>query len=109
MATHMLNITFDFDDDKAKQIADQALENELQSIIKEIILDKIAPMGTGWYGKNIRDWDNFNANLDCHIESFLEEHKEDILDRAAQRLVEYARRTKAWKETVGKVIEETAQ
>ena len=96
---HIVNVAFDFDDEKVKQSVEKTVENEMDKIIKEIILDKIAPMEYAYYlRRNERNWENFRNNLNNHIKEFLEEHKEEILDHAADKLVESLKRTKAWKE-----------
>ena len=105
---HILEIAFDFDDDKVKTLAEKAVENDLDKIITDIVTDKIAPMERQrWSDRQERNWNNFNHRLDTAIAKMLDEHKEEILDRASEKLKESLRRTKAWKERYAKVMDDT--
>ena len=96
---HIVNIAFDFDDEKVKSIAEDAVSNELDSIIRKIVLDHIAPMAISVYGDvKRRNWDAFDSKTREIIEEFLETNKDEILDRAATKLSESYKRTKAWRE-----------
>lgn len=96
---HIVNIAFDFDDEKVKSIAEDAVSNELDSIIRKIVLDHIAPISISVYGDvKRRNWDTFDSKTREIIEEFLEANKDEILDRAATKLSESYKRTKAWRE-----------
>lgn len=96
---HVLNIAFDFDDERVKTIAENAIQNDIDEIITNIVLDQFAPMEQNYYNrKKERNFRWLNAKLDDQIAKFLNEHKEEIIDLAAKQLNESLRRTKAWKE-----------
>ena len=105
---HIVNIAFDFDDQKAKAAAEKAVEGELDKIIKDIILDKIAPYKTKYYTINRatseRDWSGFREKIDQAVDGFLNENKGLIIDEAANKLVERLSRSKAWKEKTMEVL-----
>ena len=101
---HIVNIAFDFDDDKVKAIAEKAVENEMDSIIKNIVLDKIAPQETYLFGKKGRDWDTFDNIIYNRIDCILGEHKDKIIELASTKLVESVKRTKVWKEKYKDII-----
>ena len=102
---HIVEIAFDFDDEKAKKAADTAIENELVQIIKGIITDKLAPMGSGWYSGRIeRDWNPFYSRFDEIAREMIDEHKEEIINNASSLLVDSLKRTKAWKEKYGEIL-----
>lgn len=103
---HILNIAFDFDDEIVRNRAKTAVENEMQTIIKDIVTDKIAPMSSGWYGRQERDWRNLWDKVDSAINEMLVEHREEIIEKAADKLVKSAKSTKAWKEKFAEVMEE---
>lgn len=107
---HIVNIAFDFDDERIKKSVENRIENELNSIVKKIVVDHIAPVkntaGGMWSGKQVNDWSYFNARLDKFAEGFLYEHKEEVIDLAAKMLVDSYKRTKAWKEKVADVLKE---
>ena len=103
---HIVEISFDFDDEKVKDTAERAVENEMEKIVKDIVLDRIAPMSSGWYGKPARDWSILNQKVENTIQEFLEEHREDIIETAAKKLVQSVRATKVWKEKYKEIIDE---
>ena len=96
---HIINIAFDFDDEKVKAIAENTVAKELDSIIKGIVLDHIAPVKRiSWGNGKAYDWGAFDRRTSEIIEKFLADNKDEILDRAATKLSESYKRTKAWKE-----------
>lgn len=103
---HILNIAFDFDDEKVKQKAETAVENEMQTIIKDIVTDEIAPMSSGWYGKQQRDWSHMWHDVERAIDKIIADNREEIIEKAADKLVKSAKSTKAWKEKFAEVMSE---
>lgn len=96
---HIINIAFDFDDDKIRSIAEGKCKTAMDEIIKEIVLDRMAPNEYNFYSrKNERNWEHLYSMVHSHIDSFIEEHKEEILERAAGKIADSLKRTKAWKE-----------
>ena len=96
---HIVNIAFDFDDEKVKSIAENTVAKELDSIIKGIVVERIAPTKRNiWGNGKTHDWEEFDRRTREIIEEFLEANKDEILDRAATKLSESYKRTKAWKE-----------
>lgn len=103
---HILNIAFNFDDEKVKKTAETAVENEMQTIIKDIVTDHIAPMSSGWYGKQERDWSHMWNVVERVIEKIIADNREEIIEKASDKLVKSARSTKAWKEKFTEVMNE---
>lgn len=103
---HILNIAFDFDDDRVKKTAEDAVNNEMTKIVKDIVTDKVAPMSSGWYGRPERDWKNLWDKVDSAINEMLAEHREEIIEKAANKLVKSAKSTKAWKEKFAEIMDE---
>lgn len=102
---HVLNIAFDFDDDKVRKIAEHKVENEMENIIRSIVTDQIAPGKYDYYTRRTEpNWDRFNGKVDNAVTEFLKENKEMILERAAYKIAESLKRTKAWKEKVGELM-----
>lgn len=98
---HIVNIAFDFDDEKVKKVAENKVENEMSSIIKQIVTEQIAPLERqfGMYREGpVHNWNKFDRRVDGIIREFMETNKEEIMDRAATKLAESYKRTKAWKE-----------
>lgn len=103
---HILNIAFDFDDDKVRNTAEHAVENEMRDIINEIVLDKIAPMSSDWYGKKERDWKRLWHHIDDSIDKILADNRDEIIEKAADKLVKSVRNSKAWKTKFADITKE---
>lgn len=102
---HIINIAFDFDDEKVKAIAENTVAKELDSIIKEIVVERIAPKERNVWGNGMgHDLAAFDKRTREIIEKFLADNKDEILDRAATKLSESFKRTKAWKEKAEGVL-----
>ena len=103
---HILNIAFDFDDDRVRTIAEKKIEQDMDSIIKEIILDHIAPESHSFYSDRTgRNWEVFNRKVNDRIDAILEEHKQEIIELAAVKLADSFKRTKVWKEKASESLE----
>lgn len=103
---HILNIAFDFDDDRVRTIAEKRIEQDMDSIIKEIILDHIAPESYNNYrGQTDRNWEVFNRKVNDRIDAILDEHKQEVIELAATKLADSFKRTKVWKEKASEALE----
>lgn len=114
MNTHIINFAVGFDDEP---IIKAVCKNAEQQIIKELKRDVINALFTHskYYYKEVTFTDNGDVKnateLDLtpvaeeFLKNIIEEHKELIFDKAAQYLAESFKRTKAWKEKAGSVIE----
>lgn len=104
---HIINIAFDFDDDKVKAIAEKTIEQDMDSIIKEIILDSVAPRQYSYLtNKRERNWEGLSNKVTIRIDAVLKEYKDEIIELAASKLADSFKRTKAWKERIEKLKEE---
>jgi hypothetical protein len=98
---HVITIAFDFDDDKVRKIAEKAVSDDMDTIIKNIILDRIAPETYKWNSINKdkeRDYSRLESKVDNAVSAFLEENRDKIIETAADKLTRSIRSTKAWKE-----------
>lgn len=105
---HVINIAFDFDDDKVKEIAENAIDNDINSIIEKIIIDYLAPEKTyyyGWEKKTDRSWEALSNKIDSRIDAMINKHKDEIIEMASDKLVRSYQRTKAWKEKVNQKLD----
>ena len=105
---HVINIAFDFDDEKVTKIAEAAIENDINSIIEKIIIDYLAPEKTyyyGWEKKTDRSWEALSKKIDDRIDALIEKYKDEIIEMASDKLVESYRRTKAWKERTSQKLD----
>ena len=80
--------------------------SDLTTIINAIVTDKIAPMTSGWYGRQERDWSSLWNKVDSAIDKIIADNRDEIIEKAAEKLVKSARSTKAWKEKFAEVISE---
>lgn len=105
---HILNIAFDFDDEKVKKVAENTVENELDRIIKDIVTDKIAPMKYNTWRPNERerDWSGLHNTVKDTVETMINEHKDEIIELAADKLVKSIKSTKAWRSTKEEIMKE---
>lgn len=103
---HIVNIAFDFDDDKIRSIAEKKCQDSMDEIIKDIILDQIAPMRYSFYEKKeTRDWSMLHGKLDKAMRDFVESHGDEIIELAAEKLADSFKRTKIWKEKAKEAME----
>lgn len=103
---HILQVAFDFDDERVRGIVEKAIEQDLDTIIKGIILDNLAPEKYSYYGGKIdRNWEVFNDKVKERIDTILEEHKQEIIELAAVKLADSFKRTKVWKEKASEALE----
>ena len=105
---HIVEIAFNFDDDSITRACKETVEKEMDTIIKNLVLDEIAPKKNVSYNwsEKARDWIHIEHLVIEKINDTIDEHKKEIIDVAANRLVEHVKRTKIWKETIGEVINE---
>ena len=103
---HILNIAFDFDDEKVTKIAEEAIENDIDSIVEKIIKDYLAPEHyTYWDNKTERSWERLSLKIDDRIDAMLDKHKDEIIEMASDKLVNSYKRTKAWKERTSQKLD----
>lgn len=102
---HIVEIAFDFDDGKAQKAAERAVENELDKIINSIILDRLAPKEKDrWSDRVVRNWDRFDNMIRDTLDTWLETNKDAIIERAADKVADHVKRTKAWREKYSEII-----
>lgn len=103
---HIVSLSFEFDDAKCREIAENTVNQEMQTIIKNIVLDQIAPEGYTYYSQKLeRNWKRFYNMINEHMENFIKEHGEEIIERAATKVADSVKRTKVWKEKYSEILE----
>ena len=100
MSQHIINVAFDFDDDKVRRVLEETAERQVIDAIKKDIKAVISAK-PAYY--NI-DKSSFEAGLKelviRQIDTLLEDYKPEIIDAAAEKLAEKLSRTKAAKNIV---------
>lgn len=105
---HIVNVAFDFDDKKVtKSIESQVHKEVVDNITAEV--KKIIYSSTYYaYGGsriNENDPTPLREMVEKECRDILNAHKEQIINMAAEKLANSLKRTKAVRETVGKVLE----
>lgn len=105
---HIINIAFEFDDEKVRKTAEYAVGNEMTNIVKEVVMDKIAPKTSSAWNRNSkeRNWSNLWERVDSAIEKIVADNRDEIIEKAAAKLIRSAKSTKAWKEKFSEIVEE---
>lgn len=102
---HIVEIAFDFDDSKAQKAAERAVENELDKIINNIIMDRLAPKEKErWSDRVVRNWERFDDMIRREVTDWMETNKDVIIERAADKVADHVKRTKAWREKYAEII-----
>lgn len=102
---HIVNIAFDFDDDKiTKKIEEDAYNDVLKMFYEDV--QKII-CGRYWDRKlNTKNLDPLRDIIREEARNILMDNKEVIIQAAAEGLVESVKRTKKFKEAVNEVVGE---
>lgn len=101
---HIINVAFDFDDEKiSKSIESQVYKKVTDNITEEV---KKIMYRKRWTGCNYRmdDSEPLRKMVEMNIKDIVEEHREEIITMAADKLADSLRRSKAVKEAVNSVL-----
>lgn len=105
MSTHVVNIAFDFDDDKVRKILEDSAYN---AVIKDIKEDIKKSLIRNPYRTSISDdayKNEIKEMVQNSIDSVLEDYKEEIIQAAADRLAEKFSKTKVFKDKMKEAME----
>ena len=95
---HLVSFTVSLDDNRIEELV---LNSAVKEITKELTkkVEKIIYKRDSWEG------DGLSRVVCDEIKNFMEANREDIIDRAAAKLTESMKRTKAVKEKVEQVLD----
>lgn len=103
MSTHIVNVAFDFDDDKVRKTLEDTAYNAVIKDIKEdimkAVIDNPYKKGEGMFKEKLR------YMVQDSIDSMLEDYKPEIIEAAAEKLAEKFSRTKAFKDKMKEAME----
>ena len=102
---HILNIAFDFDDEKIKKVVEGRIEEEMHETIEREILGYIAPYTDS--RRLFRNWDMLLTRVEDEIKKVIWKNEDAIIENAATRVADSIRRTKAWREKYKEVLDES--
>ena len=97
---HVVSIAFDFDDSRITKISEEALEKRVNEIIEKAVLDRIAPVSNSYYSSGERDWSKLDQKIEFYTKQYLEEHKEQIIEKSASKISRSLIRSKGLREKV---------
>ena len=95
---HLVSFTVSLDDNRIEELV-------LKSAVKEITKDLTSRVEKIIYNRNYYDSNDLSRVVCDEIKNFMEVNREDIIDRAAAKLTESLKRTKAVKEKVEQVLD----
>jgi len=98
---HLITIAFDFDD---KAVSDKIEATVEKTVVSKIVHDMEGRLftRTGWGGGKVDPQsDRLSEFTECIVRNFMEDYKDNIIERAAALLADSYKRTKAWKEAAG--------
>lgn len=93
-------------------IDDKAIQNRIEEYAYKDVLDKIVKetMDTVFAHTNAYSRENMRKTMmEEALQSFLEERKDEIIDKAANTLADRFQRTKKYREAMGTAIEEDGE
>ena len=103
MSTHIVNVAFDFDDDKVRSILENSAERKVIEGLKD---DCYATMVKRSYGYgNYSAEDAIKRLVEKSVDSFFEDYKDEIIQEAAKILADKLARSKAVREATKQVLE----
>lgn len=103
MSQHIVNVAFDFDDDKVRKILEESAYNavikDIKKDIMEAVIDNTYKKGESFFKEKLR------YMVQDSIDSVLEDYKPEIINAAAEKLAEKFSRTKAFKDKMKEAME----
>lgn len=101
---HIVNVAFDFDDERVSKILSETVEQKVIADIKQDVINKI--FDSGWNYKpdpktsQLREW------VKAMVKDILDEVKEDICDKAAKEVADRLVRSAKFREKVAEKVSE---
>lgn len=103
---HIINVAFDFDDEKVKASIENQVHKEVIDNITNEIKQNMYRKKWGGCGYDKDNPEPLKNMIEKNVKDILEDHKEMIIEIAANKLADSLKRSKAVKETVGHVLNE---
>ncbi len=102
---HVVNVAFDFDDDRVKKILEDTTVEKVQKDIKQAIIDEVFEKSDWGRGSHANpENDPLSAWVTRYIKELIGEYKEDIIKQAGKEIAQSMMKSSKWKQMV---IEET--
>ena len=102
---HVVNIAFDFDDERVKKILEDTTVDKIQKEIKQAVIDEI--FEKQWSNKHaVPDRDPLQAWATRFIKELIAEHKDEIIKQAAKDISERLFKSPKFREQIAKEVAE---
>ena len=98
---HIVQFAIGIDDDAIRQ---RVIESAYNDVVKKLMEE--AKRETKLSHPSYYQKQTWNDLIDCALRGYLEENKEIVIERAAEKLAESYKRSKAFKEAMSKAMEE---
>ena len=95
---HIIQFGITIDDDAIRKNVES---HALAAVVETFVGEMKRNLPKTYYGNNV-DWKAVAYNC---VSEFVEQNRDEIMDIAADKLVEKVARTKAWREKYGKALE----
>ena len=103
---HILNIAFDFDDNRVRNVIEkQACEQVINKLAKDIE-NALAAEASGYYYNRSKVGDSIAAIAKSRVDRIIDDNKDIIIQEAAKQLADRLMRTKAAKNAVDAAVKE---
>ena len=100
---HIIQFAVGIDDDAIVKNVTKHAEESITKELTQQVRDRL--FESGYYKQHATEKDPLNAYSDRLLTKWLDDHKDEIVDKAAKFLAEKLARTKVVKERVAKEIE----
>lgn len=99
---HVVQFGICIDDERIRSTIEKSAENKVVADITQQLMNRM--FDAGYYRCDAKSTDPLKDWVIKQFDNFLEQHREVILDRAAERLADRMSRTKAAKEMLSQVV-----
>ncbi len=102
---HIVQFAINFDDQRITEIVEEKAAKEIIASMEQKVCDRV--FKPRYYNGKGDPKEGFNNWMDGKVEDFLEAHKQEIIEMAGRFLADRLSRTKAVKEMVGGLKDES--
>lgn len=99
---HVVQFGICIDDERIRRAIEKSAEDKVVADITQQVMNRM--FDARYYGSDAKSTDPLKDWVFQQFDNFLEQHREVILDRAAERLADRMSRTKAAKEMLAQAV-----
>lgn len=102
--THVIQLSIHMDTNRIQEMVEKQATEQIISEIREEVEKTLFAHSTYHYRSDAGHRIGYSDFVEDAFGTFLENNKADIVERAAQKLVESVKRSKAWKDKVDEAL-----